>query len=288
MRARGEGGIAHRIPRRHVPRRKSLEPANFRGAARPAGRRRRAALPDAPLGRMEGVDHDEHGFEVPPNLVTTFKLHRQGTSTSTLGAPPPPAWPDLLAQARLKQYRAREALPPRFHAAVCDGIPAAHRAEAWLLLTGAGKRLEEQPGEYAHLLEEGRRVAAEGSSEEDVEEQIDRDLHRTFPGHPSLTPSFIATVKDVLLAYSQRNPEVAYCQVRHRVRHVSSAPRVPCIRSHADRITSGDELRLRCDPDVRARRRPRLLAPVLHRRGGPRRSLRPVDDWPPSRYAGET
>ena len=179
---------------------------------------------------MEG-DHDEHGFGVPPNLVTTFKLHRQGTSTSNLSAadaPPPPSWPDLLAQARLKQYRAREALPPRFHAAVCDGIPAAHRAEAWLLLTGAGKRLEEQPAEYAHLLEEGRRVAAEGSSEEDVEEQIDRDLHRTFPGHPSLTPSFIATVKDVLLAYSQRNPEVAYCQVRHRVqcatcqvRHVS-------------------------------------------------------------------
>ena len=72
---------------------------------------------------------------------------------------------------------------------------------------GAARKRDEQPGLYATMLAAGR---ARGDLE--VEEQIDRDLHRTFPGHPALTEPFCQRIKNVLLAYSARNPEVAYCQ----------------------------------------------------------------------------
>ena len=72
----------------------------------------------------------------------------------------------------------------------------------------AAAKRDEQPGLYATLL-----AAARGHSEDhEVEEQLDRDLHRTFPGHPALTEPFCQRIKNVLLAYSARNPEVAYCQ----------------------------------------------------------------------------
>ena len=43
-------------------------------------------------------------------------------------------------------------------------------------------------------------------------DQIQRDLPRTFPAHPRLTPAFLGRLRDVLLAYAARNPEVAHCQ----------------------------------------------------------------------------
>ena len=45
------------------------------------------------------------------------------------------------------------------------------RVAAWLLLSGAAAR--------SH------------SEDHEVEEQIDRDLHRKFPGHPALTPALL-------------------------------------------------------------------------------------------------
>ena len=151
------------------------------------------------------VELDAHGFEVPTQFVSKYNAVRQ----STQGLPAATvSWPALLEQAALKGYRAGGPLPPRFVAAVREGVPDEHRAAAWLLLSGAAAKRDEQPGLYATLL-----AAARSHSEDhEVEEQIDRDLHRTFPGHPALTPAFCQRIKNVLLAYSARNPEVAYCQ----------------------------------------------------------------------------
>lgn len=145
---------------------------------------------------------DAHGFEVPEQLLSKYNATRQSAEGGSAVS-----WPALLEQAALKGYQSGGPLPPRFVAAVREGVPDAHRANAWLLLSGAARKRDEQPGLYATMLAAGR---ARGDLE--VEEQIDRDLHRTFPGHPALTEPFCQRIKNVLLAYSARNPEVAYCQ----------------------------------------------------------------------------
>lgn len=43
--------------------------------------------------------------------------------------------------------------------------------------------------------------------------QIEKDLHRTFPGHPVMDTSGRSALRRILAAYARRNPSVGYCQV---------------------------------------------------------------------------
>ncbi|CAL5873078.1 uncharacterized protein PFLUO_LOCUS7347 [Penicillium psychrofluorescens] len=94
-----------------------------------------------------------------------------------------------------------------FRSLVLGGIPVALRAKVWSECSGASAM--RIPGYYDDLVREV------GGSEPDssVVAQIDMDIRRTLtdnvffrkgPGVPKL--------KEVLLAYSRRNPEVGYCQ----------------------------------------------------------------------------
>ena len=47
-----------------------------------------------------------------------------------------------------------------------------------------------------------------------VRKQIDKDLPRTFPGHPLLDGIGRDSLRRVLVAYARHNPAVGYCQVR--------------------------------------------------------------------------
>ena len=150
---------------------------------------------------------DEHGFDVPRDMVSKY------LSLKSDKPPVDTKWQELLEQAEEKQYRAGGLLPPKFVAAVSEGIPNAYRSRVWLLLSGSASRMSDQStgrGSYAQLLEAGRTLSERGG--EETVAAIDRDLHRTFPGHPKLTTSFLASTKNILLAYSARSPEVAYCQ----------------------------------------------------------------------------
>ena len=44
--------------------------------------------------------------------------------------------------------------------------------------------------------------------------QIEKDLHRTFPGHPVMDRSGRRSLRRILSAYACRNPNVGYCQVQ--------------------------------------------------------------------------
>ena len=47
--------------------------------------------------------------------------------------------------------------------------------------------------------------------------QIEKDLHRTFPGHPVMDGTGRSALRRILAAYARRNPDVGYCQVLHQL-----------------------------------------------------------------------
>ena len=158
----------------------------------------------------EATVYDANGFVVPHSYVSKYRSLQSRTARCSTHN-----WRELLDQARKKQYRAGGPLPPRFVAAVHDGIPSELRAEAWMLLSGAQQRMDAQPTLYQRLLAQtSTRPTGEHSrpSRQSVEDTIELDVLRTFPEHPRLTQEFTGKLRRVLLAYARRNPEVSYCQ----------------------------------------------------------------------------
>lgn len=94
-----------------------------------------------------------------------------------------------------------------FRALVLEGIPVVHRAKIWAECSGASAM--RIPGYYDDL------VKGVGVSDPDpsVVAQIEMDIHRTLTDNVFFRKGpGVSKLKDVLLAYSRRNPEVGYCQ----------------------------------------------------------------------------
>ncbi|XP_020591443.1 rab GTPase-activating protein 1 isoform X2 [Phalaenopsis equestris] len=111
---------------------------------------------------------------------------------------------------------------------VSGGLPMALRGEIWQAFTGIGKRRVE--GYYQNLLAletrtvESNEVDFSSNDASDVpkksnvsqsekwKRQIEKDLPRTFPGHPALDEDGRNTLRQLLTAYARHNPSVGYCQ----------------------------------------------------------------------------
>ncbi|GFF73337.1 TBC domain-containing protein C4G8.04 [Aspergillus lentulus] len=94
-----------------------------------------------------------------------------------------------------------------FRSLVLGGIPVALRAKIWSECSGASSM--RVPGYYDDL------VADIGGSEPDpsVVAQIDMDINRTLTDNVFFRKGpGVSKLREVLLAYSRRNPEVGYCQ----------------------------------------------------------------------------
>ncbi|WZZ81781.1 rab GTPase-activating protein 1 [Brassica napus] len=107
------------------------------------------------------------------------------------------------------------------------GVPMALRGELWQAFVGVKKRRSK---DYYHdLLAEdssGNSIDQEGTQHVDekgsnteslavVEKwkgQIEKDLPRTFPGHPALDDDGRNALRRLLTAYARHNPSVGYCQ----------------------------------------------------------------------------
>ncbi|KAK7270058.1 hypothetical protein RIF29_22939 [Crotalaria pallida] len=112
---------------------------------------------------------------------------------------------------------------------VRGGVPMALRGELWQAFVGVKARRDEKY--YQHLL------ASEYNSEKNEDQesmhsadnnrkttsdpvfvpekwkgQIEKDLPRTFPGHPALDEDGRNALRRLLTAYARHNPSVGYCQ----------------------------------------------------------------------------
>lgn len=87
---------------------------------------------------------------------------------------------------------------------VLTGIPVAYRAKIWAECSGASAL--RVPGYYDDLVQNG-------SDDADILTQIHADIHRTMTDNVFFrTGPGVPKLREVLLAYARRNPELGYCQ----------------------------------------------------------------------------
>ncbi|KAL8152672.1 hypothetical protein V2J09_010432 [Rumex salicifolius] len=108
---------------------------------------------------------------------------------------------------------------------VRGGVPKSLRGEVWQAFTGVTTRRVDRY--YQNLIssemEDGHDVGEPDDCTkslsrngpvvpEKLKKQIEKDLCRTFPGHPALDESGRNSLRRVLTAYARYNPSVGYCQ----------------------------------------------------------------------------
>ncbi|KAK3151270.1 hypothetical protein QOZ80_3AG0243810 [Eleusine coracana subsp. coracana] len=110
---------------------------------------------------------------------------------------------------------------------VRGGVPMALRGEIWQAFVGVGTR--KITGYYKKLLDQGTAESDKKDLEDPVlneqtnaekklpksekwKGQIEKDLPRTFPGHPALDEDGRNALRRLLTAYARHNPSVGYCQ----------------------------------------------------------------------------
>ncbi|EFA85225.1 hypothetical protein PPL_02225 [Heterostelium album PN500] len=93
-------------------------------------------------------------------------------------------------------------------ALIRGGIPDQHRRLIWMLTSGSlYKPYCHPPGYYQHLLEQHKNETNQSTID------ISKDLKRSFPEHPFYqSEQGIQSLRNILTAYSWRNPSVGYCQ----------------------------------------------------------------------------
>ncbi|KAK9810304.1 hypothetical protein WJX72_008307 [[Myrmecia] bisecta] len=118
---------------------------------------------------------------------------------------------------RLTDRQARDTETPawqqQLRSMVQAGVPMALRGRMWKIFLGlTGKKKE---GVYDKLVTKalGKRQHRHQKRETGSKgPDIEKDLHRTFPGHPVMDGSGRNALRRILAAYSRRNASVGYCQ----------------------------------------------------------------------------
>ncbi|XP_078446623.1 uncharacterized protein LOC144715562 [Wolffia australiana] len=116
---------------------------------------------------------------------------------------------------------------------VRGGLPMALRGEMWQAFVGVGVRRiegyyhellsEKDNGDHNERLDSSHSSSLSSDSSEKRKQshqcepekwkgQIEKDLPRTFPGHPALDEGGRNALRRLLTAYARHNPSVGYCQ----------------------------------------------------------------------------
>ncbi|XP_062003312.1 uncharacterized protein LOC133720852 isoform X1 [Rosa rugosa] len=99
---------------------------------------------------------------------------------------------------------------------VHGGVPRDLRGEVWQAFVGVKARRVEKY--YYDLLAEETNTGESMDNDNSCgafrkwRKQIEKDIPRTFPGHPALDENGRNSLRRLLLAYARHNPSVGYCQ----------------------------------------------------------------------------
>ncbi|XP_053625119.1 TBC1 domain family member 9 isoform X2 [Plodia interpunctella] len=98
---------------------------------------------------------------------------------------------------------------------VVKGIPESLRGELWGVFSGSILQKVQNKGLYEKLVNEAL------ASKSPVNDEIERDLHRSLPEHPAFQSDVgISALRRVLCAYALKNPTIGYCQAMNIVASV--------------------------------------------------------------------
>ncbi|CAN6463115.1 unnamed protein product [Victoria cruziana] len=160
-------------------------------------------------------DSEEEFYDVERSDLVQDANDNPGSATSSVG--------DVVVPETFGPWR------EELECLVQGGVPMALRGELWQAFVGAkARRIENY---YSDLLAAEDSVQVEntdgdGLSENDTKVsttcdeavpekwkgQIEKDLPRTFPGHPALDEDGRNALRRLLTAYARHNPLVGYCQ----------------------------------------------------------------------------
>jgi hypothetical protein len=90
------------------------------------------------------------------------------------------------------------------------GVPDELRPQVWWACSGGQQKMEAAPKElqYGALVQRIHEV-----QDSVISVDIEKDLHRTFPGSALLSsPAKMTALRKILYAYALRNPDLGYCQ----------------------------------------------------------------------------
>ncbi|KAJ0979314.1 hypothetical protein J5N97_014788 [Dioscorea zingiberensis] len=164
---------------------------------------------EGPVKVVPEEDSEEEFYDVEKSDMVQEVTSSDGTNTDLASQDLFPAWKEEL-----------ESL-------VRGGVPKALRGELWQAFVGVRTRRVE--GYYQGLLDpeakssDDKEVNAfnnmddiskksQGFANEKWKRQIEKDLPRTFPGHPALNEDGRNALRRLLTAYARHNPSVGYCQ----------------------------------------------------------------------------
>lgn len=101
---------------------------------------------------------------------------------------------------------------PAFYKLIRVGVPNRLRGEIWELCSGSMYERFMNKNLYQKLLDDHK-----GEKSQAIEE-IEKDLNRSLPDYPAYQePEGIDKLRNVLVAYSWKNPDVGYCQAMNIV-----------------------------------------------------------------------
>ncbi|KAJ6742610.1 TBC1 DOMAIN FAMILY MEMBER GTPASE-ACTIVATING PROTEIN [Salix viminalis] len=99
---------------------------------------------------------------------------------------------------------------------VHEGVPKDLRGEVWQAFVGVKSRRVERYYEGLLAEETNTEQSKEHNNSKAAprkwKKQIEKDIPRTFPGHPALDERGRDSLRRVLVAYARHNPSVGYCQ----------------------------------------------------------------------------
>ena len=94
---------------------------------------------------------------------------------------------------------------------VYDGIPASMRALFWIKCSGLGAYKSNYCDNYYKRLCAADESGTLAQYPNRHFQQIDKDLDRTAPDDPFMTPEIRQSLRRICRAYVWRNPTVGYC-----------------------------------------------------------------------------